>query len=119
MKKIKKRPKPKFKTQLASDLWDLKEPSSDREEILLTIIEQDEVIGLRDFGYMAGFRTRISELKRDELIPEGVKVKTTMHLGYNRFGNSYKFAKHSFDGTELTLSILKKLYLKYAKQKQN
>ena len=117
MSKTKKRiPKPKFRTDFARELWERKEPSSNRELILLCIIDKNEVIGIKDFNYMAGFRTRISELRRKELIPEGIKVKTTYHLDYGQFGNSYKYAKHAVDGSELTLNILKKLYLKYEKQ---
>lgn len=120
MSKTKKRiPKPKFRTDFARELWEQKEPSSNRELILLCIIDKNEVIGIKDFSYMAGFRTRISELRRDELIPEGIKVTTTYHLDYGQFGNPYKYAKHTVDGSELTLSILKKLYLKYEKQKQD
>lgn len=108
--------KPRFRTEFARELFELKIPSSNREEIILTLIDANEVIGIRDFPYMAGFRTRISELKRDEIIQEGIKLVTTNHVGYNKFGNSYVYAKHAIDGSELTLTTLKKLYLKHEEQ---
>lgn len=104
----------KFSSDYARELFEQKKPSSNREEILLALIDCKNVTGIHDFSYMAGFRTRISELKK-ELIPEGVRLTTTTHTGYNKFGNSYVFAKHTIDGSELTLNILKKLYLKYEK----
>jgi len=64
-------------------------PRTNLQEVLLTLISQGHV-SLFDHSYMAGFRTRVSNLVLDY----GLHLETTKAKRCNKFGNSYTYHIH-------------------------
>lgn len=64
-------------------------PKTNEQEVLLTLLTQGHV-SIFDFPYLAGFRTRVSQLKSDyNLHLERKKDKRV-----NKFGNTYTYHIH-------------------------
>lgn len=68
---------------------ELSKPTNNRSEVLYTLIEFGRT-SLKDFPYLAGFRTRISELCLDY----NLKLIHKSETGVNRFGNHYTYKLH-------------------------
>lgn len=84
----------------------LKPPKTNIQEILLTLITYGDV-SIKDFPYLSGYRTRVSELENKH----GLQLYTENHTGVNKFGNSYTFVKHCLHITMIkdAVSLYKKL----------
>lgn len=67
----------------------MKNPLTNTQEILYTLISQGYV-SLFDFPYLAGFRTRVSELVNKH----GIPLQTIKHQRHNKFGNAYTYHIH-------------------------
>lgn len=73
-----------------SDLFSvLPKPKTATQEVLFTLILNGSV-SIRDFAWMSGFRTRISNLK----LVHNLNIKTIKLKNKNKFGNSYTYHKH-------------------------
>jgi hypothetical protein len=83
----------------------LKNPKTNTQEILLTLIQKGKV-SIMDFGYLCGFRTRISEIK-NEL---NIGLETVHKSSKNRFGNNFTYSEHILPKSEIKNAI--KLYNK-------
>ena len=64
-------------------------PKTNLQEVLLTLILKGNVT-LFDHSYMAGFRTRVSNLVLDY----GLNLETKKAQRCNKFGNSYTYHIH-------------------------
>ena len=64
-------------------------PRTNVQEILYTLLVQGYV-SFFDLDYMQGFRARISEIRHEH----GIKLGTTKHKRFNKFGNPYEYALH-------------------------
>lgn len=78
----------------------IKQPSNNTQEVLLTLIHFGKV-SLFDFPYLAGFRTRISELKNKFELQLITVTKTQK----NRWGNTYTYHEHILPDDERTKAI--------------
>ena len=67
----------------------MKNPLTNTQEILYTLITQGYV-SLFDFPYLAGFRTRVSELVNKH----GIPLQTIKDKRHNKFGNAYTYHIH-------------------------
>jgi len=79
----------------------MKPPLTNEQEVLYTLIKKGYVT-FKDFAYLPGFRTRVSQLKSNH----GLQLETTMAQAFNKFGNHYKYAIHKLVDKESA----KKLY---------
>lgn len=88
-------------------------PTSNTEEILLTLILQGYV-SIFDFPYLSSFRTRISELNNIH----GLKLTRVLSNRTNKFANSYSYAIHRLPAEEKdkAISLYKKLNKNYKNQ---
>lgn len=68
---------------------ELSMPKNNRAEVLYALIAKG-CTSLKDFPYLAGFRTRISELSLDY----NVKLFHKLETGVNKYGNSYTYKVH-------------------------
>jgi hypothetical protein len=75
-------------------------PKTNLQEVLLTLILQGNV-SLFDYSYMAGFRTRVSNLVLDY----GLNLETTKAQRCNKFGNSYTYHIHKLPTEEKDKAI--------------
>lgn len=84
----------------------LKPPKTNIQEILLTLITYGDV-SIKDFPYLSGYRTRVSELENKH----GLQLYTENHTGINKFGNGYTFVKHCLLSSRINdaVSLYKKL----------
>lgn len=80
---------------MKKDVAGLPLPKTNIQEVLYTIIEKGSV-SLFDFPYLAGFRTRVSELKKRHKL----KFVTIAHTRCNKFGNTYTYHIHSLKRTK-------------------
>lgn len=87
----------------------LSSPKTNKAEILYTLIKNGSV-SIKDFPYLSGFRTRISELANDDDI-QMLHISST---GINKFGNSYTYKEHLLPA-ELRDSAIKKYQVINAK----
>jgi hypothetical protein len=78
----------------------MKKPTSNISEILFTLIRNRKV-SLHDFPYLAGFRTRVSELKTEY----GIELKTDRVHSKNKFNNPYTFVVHSLPQSERSKAV--------------
>lgn len=81
-------------------IMELSEPLSYRARVLYTLIEKGGV-SFKDFPYLAGFRTRISELKRGF----NVKLIPTVVTDVDKYGNHYYYKHHSLPLEEINNAI--------------
>ena len=70
-------------------LKELKPPKTAMQEVLFTLINKGYV-SLFDFGWMQGYRTRVSEIVNKHNLP----LLTVHDSRYNKFGNKYTYAIH-------------------------
>lgn len=82
----------------------MKNPKTNIQEILYTLIEQGEV-SIFDYSYLSGFRTRISDLR----LKYGLKLKTVKHQKQNKFGNTYTYCVHKLLDKEQAIKLYKDL----------
>ncbi len=83
----------------------LPNPRTSIQEVLFTLILQGNV-SIFDFPWMSGFRTRVSNLKKNydlDIITEKLTKK-------NKHGNIYTYCNHILPKTEIENA--KNLYLK-------
>lgn len=80
----------------------LSAPKTNKAEILHTLIQKGSV-SIKDFPYLSGFRTRISELVNDDEIPL-IHVSST---GTNKFGNTYTYKEHLLPADQKEAAIKK------------
>ena len=78
----------------------LPKPKTVTQEVLLTFIMQNTV-SIKDFPYLSGFRTRISELKNRY----GLIFETQMMLGVNKFGHEFRYACHHLPVSQIENAI--------------
>ena len=81
-------------------------PKTNLQEVLITLILKGNVT-LFDPSYMAGFRTRVSNLVLDY----GLNLETTKAQRCNKFGNSYTYHIHKLpaDQKDKAISIYNKM----------
>jgi len=79
---------------------ELSTPLSYRARVLYTLIEKGGV-SLKDYPFLAGFRTRISELKRDF----NVKLIPTVVTDVDIYGSHYYYKHHSLPPEEVNNAI--------------
>jgi hypothetical protein len=81
-------------------------PKSNKEEIILTLIQQAHV-SIFDFPYLSGYRTRISEIINEH----GLKLTRKISRRCNKFGNSYSYAIYYLEKSEKenAIALYKKL----------
>jgi hypothetical protein len=81
-------------------------PTTNLQEVLLTLILKGNV-SLFDHSYMAGFRTRVSNLVLDY----GLNLETTKGQRCNKFGNIYTYHIHKLpaDQKEKAIAIYNKM----------
>lgn len=74
-------------------------PKSHLQEVLYQLIESGSA-SIEQFGWMCGFRTRISDIRKlgIYLMPEHISRKS-------KYGNSYTFTKHILPKKELKKAI--------------
>jgi hypothetical protein len=85
----------------------LPQPKTNQQEVLLQLI-LNGYCTFKDFAYMQGFRTRISDLKQLGLILETKKL-----TGINKYKNTYVYHKHILDPKHLEYAkdLYNKLFL--------
>jgi len=79
---------------------DLSPPTNTKAEVLSALIENGSV-SIKNFSWMEGFRTRVSELALKHSIP---LLKTTI-VGLNKHGNTIRYIKHSLPPKEVNNAI--------------
>ena len=84
-------------------------PKTNLQEVLLTLILKGNVT-LFDHSYMAGFRTRVSNL----VLHYGLNLETTKAQRCNKFGNSYTYHIHKLPADQKDKAI--KIYNKMVKK---
>ena len=84
-------------------------PRTNVQEVLLTLILQ-KYVSYKDFSYMQGFRTRVSEINNKY----GIRLDTVNSKEYNRFGNIMNFHIHKLPEDQKQKAI--EVYLKINKQ---
>lgn len=89
-----------LKVLFFNDMNLLPQPKSNKQEVLLTLIKKGKV-SIKDFPYLSGFRTRVSELVLDNslvLRNEYVTVK-------NKFNRSITYVEHHLDEKHIDTAI--------------
>lgn len=86
----------------------LPKPKTNLQEVLLTLIEDNEV-SILNFPYLSGFRTRCSELYHTHQI----YLQSVYEKGINKFGNTYSFVLHKLPESEKEKAI--NVYLELVK----
>lgn len=81
-------------------------PNTNTQEVLLQLILFGE-ISLFTFPYLAGYRTRVSEL----ILSHGLKISKEIKTEQNKFGNTYHYALHKLpeDQKEFAIELYSKL----------
>ncbi len=84
----------------------LSTPKNTQAEVLFELIKKGSV-SIKEFSWMEGFRTRVSELALNHSIP---LLKTT-ETGINKHGNSFHYRRHSLpsDKVEFALGVYDKI----------
>lgn len=81
----------------------LEPPSTDLQDVLLYIVKHNEV-SLINFPMLAGFRTRISELRM-----KGVRFVDIPISGKNRHGHNKVMMSHKCTNPNFALNLYKQL----------
>ena len=81
-------------------IMELSTPLNYRARVLYTLIEKGST-SLKDFPYLAGFRTRISELKRKF----NVNLIPTVVTDVDKYGSHYYYKHHSLPPEEVNNAI--------------
>jgi two-component SAPR family response regulator len=84
----------------------LSTPNNTRAEVLFELIKKGSV-SMKEFSWMEGFRTRVSELNKKHLIP----LLTTREKGENKHGNAIWYKRHSLplDQIDFALGVYNKI----------
>jgi hypothetical protein len=84
----------------------LSTPKNTQAEVLFELIKKGSV-SIKEFSWMEGFRTRVSELALNHSIP---LLKTT-ETGINKHGNSFHYRRHSLplDKVQFALGVYDKI----------
>jgi hypothetical protein len=84
----------------------LSSPNNTQAEVLFELILNGSV-SIKEFSWMEGFRTRVSELNRKHLIP----LLKTNETAKNKHGNSFHYKRHSLpsDKLEFALGVYEKI----------
>jgi hypothetical protein len=84
----------------------LSTPLNTTAEILFELITKGSV-SMKEFSWMEGFRTRVSELNRKHHIP----LSKTTEKGENKHGNAIRYHRHSLpnDKVEFALEVYQKI----------
>ena len=81
----------------------LPNPKSWKQEVLLKVIQKGEV-SMMDFPYLAGFRTRVSELS-----DEGVQFVNTKVERKSKYGNQAYYVVHKCTNRNFAIQLYKRL----------
>ena len=73
-------------------------PKTNVQEVLFTLINNGSC-SFFDFEFLQGFRTRISNIKKE------IQLETKMHKKINKFGNTYSYAVHTLPDSELNKAL--------------
>jgi len=84
-------------------------PKTSEQEVLLHLIVEGNV-SIMDFGWLSGFRTRISQLQTHH----GLFLERIFLNRRNKFGNLFRYAKHTLPENQKETAI--KLYNQLNKQ---
>lgn len=81
-------------------------PVNTTAEVLFGLITKGSV-SMKEFSWMEGFRTRVSELNRKHHIP----LSKTTEKGENKHGNTIRYHRHSLpiEEIEFALTVYKKI----------
>ena len=81
-------------------------PTNTQAEVLFVLIKKGSV-SIKEFSWMEGFRTRVSELVLDYSIP----LLKTNESGINKHGNTFTYKRHSLplDKVDFALSVYDKI----------
>jgi len=81
-------------------------PKNTQAEVLFELIKKGSV-SMKEFSWMEGFRTRVSELNKKHLIP----LLKTNEKGENKHGNPIWYRRHSLplDKVDFALSVYEKI----------
>lgn len=84
----------------------LSNPNNTKAEVLFELIKKGSV-SIKEFSWMEGFRTRVSELVLNHSIP---LLKTT-ESSVNKHGNTIYYKRHSLplDKVEFALGVYNKI----------
>ena len=85
-------------------------PNSNKTEILYELIGNGSA-SIKTFGYMCGFRTRISEL----CLRDNLRLNKETLTDINKFGNTYTYVNHILPTAEVKKAI--KIYKQISSQK--
>ena len=86
----------------------LKKPTSHITEVLYTLIK-DGKASIKEFYWMSGFRTRISDLK----LKYGIDLNVSIVESSSKYGNKSSYSLHSLPGESKEKAI--KIYNKLIK----
>ncbi len=67
----------------------MREPTTDNQEVLFVAINNGSV-SLTDFPHLSGYRTRVSQLRKDY----GVQFKDEPLIGTNKRGRKFIYQNH-------------------------
>lgn len=82
------------------DLQGYPKPKTSEQEVLLSLI-LDGSVSIIEYGWLPGFRTRISQLQTKR----GLFLERIFLNRRNKFGNIFKYAKHSLPESEKDKAI--------------
>lgn len=80
------------------DIRNLRKPNSHKAEMLLHIIKNKR-ISLFDFPYLASYRTRLSEIRKDLLLTRSIEKNIT------KFGNTYTYTVYTLEDNNVEKAI--------------
>lgn len=86
--------------------YGLEYPKTNEQEVLLTLIIQGHV-SIFDFPYLSGFRTRVSNIKKNR----GLELERIFDKRCNKFGNEYVYIIHKLldSNKKKAIEIYKKI----------
>lgn len=90
----------------------LEKPLNNLADVLFELLNNGSA-SIKEFDYMAGFRTRVSELVLDHLIP----LSSITETDTNKHGNPYHYKRH-FLAPEMK-DFAKGIYIEINKNKSN
>lgn len=82
------------------DLQGYPKPKTSEQEVLLSLI-LDGSVSIIEYGWLPGFRTRISQLQTKR----GLFLERVFLNRRNKFGNIFKYAKHTLPESQKDKAI--------------
>lgn len=82
------------------DLKGYPHPNTSEQEVLLSLI-LDGSVSIIEYGWLPGFRTRISQLQTKR----GLFLERIFLFRRNKFGNVFKYARHTLPESEKDKAI--------------